>query len=79
MSNSAISWAVACQAPLSLGFSRQEDWSGSHSLLQGIFLTQGLLHCRQILYHPGIREAGEAQSGACLLSRFSCVQLCVTP
>ena len=28
---------------------------GSHSLLQGIFLTQGsnpgLLHCRQILYH----------------------------
>ena len=29
---------------------------GSHSLLQGIFLTQGrklgLLHCRQILYHP---------------------------
>ena len=30
------------------------EW-GSHSLLQGIFLTQGsnpcLLHCRQILYH----------------------------
>ena len=29
---------------------------GCHSLLQGIFLTQGsnlgLLHCRQILYHP---------------------------
>ena len=28
---------------------------GSHSLLQGVFLTQGsnlgLLHCRQILYH----------------------------
>ena len=28
---------------------------GSHSFLQGIFLTQGLnlglLHCRQILYH----------------------------
>ena len=28
---------------------------GSHSLLQGIFMTQGLnlglLHCRQILYH----------------------------
>ena len=35
-------------------FSRQEYWSGSHALLQGIFLTQGsdpgLLHCRQILY-----------------------------
>ena len=30
---------------------------GSHSLLQGIFPTQGLnlglLHCRQILYHLG--------------------------
>ena len=31
---------VACQAPLSLEFSRQEYWSvGCHSLLQGIFLT----------------------------------------
>ena len=24
---------------------------GCHALLQGIFLTQGLRHCRQILYH----------------------------
>ena len=40
------------QAPLSMEFSRQEDWS--HSLLQGIFPTQGsnpgLPHCRWILY-----------------------------
>ena len=46
---------VACQAPLSMEFSRQESGVGCHSLLQGIFLTQGLnpglLHCRQILYH----------------------------
>ena len=48
---------VAHQAPLSMGFSRQEYWSGLHLLLQGIFLTQGsdpyllhLLRCRQILY-----------------------------
>ena len=38
-----------------MGFCGQQYWSGSHSLLQGIFLTQGsnlgLLHCRQILYH----------------------------
>ena len=27
VSNSVISWTVACQAPLSLGFSRQEYWS----------------------------------------------------
>ena len=35
--------------------------SASHSLLQGIFLTQGsnlgLLHCKQILYHRATREA----------------------
>ena len=24
----AIPWTVACQAPLSMGFSRQEYWSG---------------------------------------------------
>ena len=33
---------------------------GSHSLLQGIFLTQGsnrgLLHCRQTLYHLSLEE-----------------------
>ena len=46
---------VACQAPRSMGFSRQEYWSGSHSPSLGIFPTQGwnlgLLHYRQILYH----------------------------
>ena len=54
-------WTVAHQAPFSMGFSRQEYWSDSHSLLQEISLTQGpnlgLLHCRHILYclsHQGI-------------------------
>ena len=28
-------WAVACQAALSMGFPRQECWSGGHFLLQG--------------------------------------------
>ena len=28
MSDSATPWTVACQAPLSMGFSRQENWSG---------------------------------------------------
>ena len=50
----ATPWTGACQAPLSVGFSRQEYWSGLHFLLQGIFLTQesntGFLPCRQILY-----------------------------
>ena len=36
-------WTVACQAPLFMEFSRQADTGvGSHSLLQGIFLTQDL-------------------------------------
>ena len=55
----ATPWTVACQASLSVGFSRQEHWSGywsTPSLLQGIFLTQGsnpsfLSLSRRILYH----------------------------
>ena len=35
-------WTVAHQVPLSVGFSRQEHWSGCHALLQEIFLIQGL-------------------------------------
>ena len=34
-------WTIAHRTPLSMGFPRQEYWSGFHSLLQGIFLTQG--------------------------------------
>ena len=33
---------VACQAPLSVGFSRQEYWSGLPFPAPGIFPTQGL-------------------------------------
>ena len=44
-------WTVGCQAPLSMGFSRQEYWRGLP--LQGIFPTQGLnlglLLCRHSL------------------------------
>ena len=38
-------WTVACQASLSMGFSRQEYWGGCCALLQGIFLTQGSNLC----------------------------------
>ena len=52
---SPIDWTRAYQVPLPMEFSRQEYWSGCHSLFQGIFPTQGsnpgLLHVRQILYH----------------------------
>ena len=53
----ATPWTVAQQAPLSMGFSRQEYWSGLPCPEGQIFLTQGsnlgLLHCRQILRHQG--------------------------
>jgi len=35
MSDSAIPWTVACQAPLSLEFSRQQYWSGLPFLSPG--------------------------------------------
>ena len=38
----ATSWTVAHQAPLSVGFSRQNTGAGCHFLLQEISLTQGL-------------------------------------
>ena len=38
-------WTVTHQASLFMGFPRQEYWSGSHYLLQGIFPTQRLDLC----------------------------------
>ena len=38
-------WIIACTSPPSMEFSRQEYWSGLHSLLQGILLTQRLNPC----------------------------------
>ena len=49
----ATPWTVARQAPLSMGFPRQEYWNGLSLPSPGIFQTQGsnpsLLHCRRIL------------------------------
>ena len=52
------------QAPLFMGFSQQEYWSGLPCPLQGIFPIQGLnpnhlglLYCRPILYRWATREA----------------------
>ena len=42
VSDCATPWTVVPQAPLSMGFPRQEYWSGYHFLLQRIFLAQGL-------------------------------------
>ena len=60
MSNSfAAPWAAACQAPLSMGFSRQEYWSGLPFPSPGDLPNPGtetgsparVLPCRQILYY----------------------------
>ena len=51
----ATLWTVARQAPQSMGFSRQECWSGLPCPPPVIFLTQGskpgFLHYRWILSH----------------------------
>ena len=71
----ATQWTVAHQAPLSMGLSRQEYWSGLHALLQGIFLTQGLNWCLLCLLHW--------QTGSLLLGPpgrphiYVCVCVCV--
>ena len=57
-------WTLVIQAPLFMGFPRQNIGVGCHFLLQGIFPTQGwnlcllyLLHCRWILYRWATKEA----------------------
>ena len=60
----AASRTVACQAPLSSGFFRQEYWSGlpfpppwdhpDPGIKPGLFCLQ---HCRQIIYHCATWEA----------------------
>ena len=59
---SATPWSVAYQAPLSMGFFRQEYWRGLPCPpLRWIFPTQGsnpgLPHCRWILYHLSHQES----------------------
>ena len=41
ISDSATPWTVARQAPLSMGFFRQDYWSGLPFPLQGVFPTRG--------------------------------------
>ena len=56
----AILWTVIHQASLSMGFSKQEQWSGlpfpPPGGLPSLWLLH-LLHCRQIIHHWGTWEA----------------------
>ena len=75
-------WTMACQAPLSTGFLRQEDRGGLPLSSPGSFPTQrpnpglytagGLLHCRQILHRL-------SHQGSLMCSVLSRVQLFATP
>ena len=55
VSDSTTPWTVACQAPLSMQFSRQEYWSGLPFPSPSDLLDPGIKprspHCKQILYN----------------------------
>ena len=62
-------WTAACQAPLSMGFSRQEYWSGSPFPSPGDLSDPGIkpvcLHCRRILYWPSYKGSHRGNEPAC--------------
>ena len=60
-------WTAAYQALPSMGFSRQEYWSGlpfpSPGDLPEPGINQGLLHCRQMLYHLSYQGSPSPKKG----------------
>ena len=74
----ATPWTVASQAPLSMGFFRQEYWSGKPFPSWGDLLSQGLnlglLHCRQILYHLNHQGGPRVWVTILLVRRRFCVR-----
>ena len=44
VSDSVVPWTVAHQAPLPMGFSRQEYWGGCHFLLQYLAVLMLVSH-----------------------------------
>ena len=76
-----IPWTGAYHAPQSVGFSRQEYWSGLPFLLQRIFPSQGsnlgLLHCTQMLYHLSHQGSGQEWAYQCWRRRRRGFNPCV--
>ena len=58
-------WTVPRQAPLSVGFSRQDAGMGCHALLQGIFQPRDPTHVSYYIYKCII-----LYTVACTLSTF---------
>ena len=66
VSDSATLWTVACHVPLSMGFSRQEYWSGkgtqsSQKYECGNSVLAGILE--EELKRPGCKSFGHSNSG----------------
>ena len=84
-------WTIACQAPLSVGFSRQESWSGVPCPPPGDLLNPGIepslcLSLRLLHWQAGslqLAPPGKPEVSTLLLllllSRVSRVRLCATP
>ena len=85
VSDSFRFYELSCQAPLTMGFSRQESWSGLPLPTPEMFLTQRsnpyLLHWQAdslpLCYlesspHP---HPTHTQTHTCMLSHFCCVRL----
>ena len=77
-------WTVADQAPRSMGFSRQEYWSGlpfpSPGDLPNPGSNLGFPHCRQILYqlnHKGSQCENRINSKCVCVCMCVCVSVCV--
>ena len=61
----ATLWTIAYQALLSMGFPRQEYWSGCYFLPQVISPTQRLNSCFQINQQPQIRSFSQSCPSLC--------------
>ena len=70
----ATSWAVVHQSPLSMGFSRQEYWSGLPCPPPGALLTQGSNHHLLCLLHwqAGSLTLAPPEKPCMSLLLFSC-------
>ena len=71
-----LNWTIACQAPLSIGLSKQEYWRVASPFCRGSFWPResksGLPLCRQILYslsHQGIPTTEIAIKLPCTVPR----------
>ena len=85
VSDSFRFYELSCQAPLTMGFSRQESWSGLPLPTPEMFLTQRsnpyLLHwqadslplCHLESLHTHTHT--HTRACVCMLSHFSCVRL----